>query len=72
MSPETVLSPEAAARRFLHSLAGPTRILVAISGGSDSTGLLLALSAALKAEPNSKISLCAATIDHDLRAEFCR
>lgn len=69
MSPETVLSPEAAARRFLRSLASPTRILVAISGGSDSTGLLLALFEALKAEPNSQISLCAATIDHDLRAE---
>ncbi|PKA41616.1 tRNA lysidine(34) synthetase TilS [Rhizobium sullae] len=69
MSPETVLSPKTAARRFLCSLASPTRILVAISGGSDSTGLLLALSEALEAEPNSKISLCAATIDHDLRAE---
>ncbi|TDW35742.1 tRNA(Ile)-lysidine synthase [Rhizobium azibense] len=69
MSPDTVLSPEAAARRFLRSLASPTRILVAISGGSDSTGLLLALLEALKAEPNSQISLCAATIDHDLRAE---
>ncbi|NLS05584.1 tRNA lysidine(34) synthetase TilS [Rhizobium sp. P32RR-XVIII] len=68
MSPEAVLSPEAAARRLLHSLASPTRILVAISGGSDSTGLLLALSEALKAEPDPKISLCAATIDHDLRA----
>ncbi|SCW73110.1 tRNA(Ile)-lysidine synthase [Rhizobium mongolense subsp. loessense] len=69
MSPEIVLSPEAAVRRFLRSLESPARILVAISGGSDSTGLLLALLEALKAEPNSKISLCAATIDHDLRAE---
>jgi tRNA(Ile)-lysidine synthase len=69
LSPETILPPQAAARRFLRSLARPTRILVAISGGSDSTGLLLALSDALKAEPNPAISLCAATVDHDLRAD---
>ncbi|TCU35492.1 tRNA lysidine(34) synthetase TilS [Rhizobium azibense] len=69
MSAQTVLSPETAARRFCRLLASPTRILIAISGGSDSTGLLLALLEALKAEPNSDISLCAATIDHDLRAE---
>ncbi|CAN7454621.1 tRNA lysidine(34) synthetase TilS [Rhizobium sp. LjRoot258] len=63
------LLPQTAARRFLGSLIKPSRILVAISGGSDSTGLLLALAEALKATPNLKISLCAATIDHALRTE---
>ena len=68
MSPEIPLSPEAAVSRFLQSLAEPARILVAISGGSDSTGLLVALAEAVKADPHSKFSLCAATVDHDLRA----
>lgn len=76
------LLPQTAARRFLGSLIKPSRILVAISGGSDSTGLLLALAEALKATPDLKISLCAATVDHALRtnsaeeahqvAAFCR
>ncbi len=69
MRPDGIISPETAARRFLDSLVQPSRILVAISGGSDSTGLLLALSDALKADSHSKISLCAATVDHALRAE---
>ena len=69
MRPDGILSPELAARRFLDSLAEPTRILVAISGGSDSTGLLLSLAEALKAGSNSQTSLCAATVDHALRAE---
>jgi len=63
------LLPETAARRFLDSLNKPSRILVAISGGSDSTGLLLALAEALMATSNSKISLCAVTVDHVLRTE---
>jgi tRNA(Ile)-lysidine synthase len=63
LRPDGILSPETATRRFLSSLDQPSRILVAISGGSDSTGLLIALHDALKAEPNPKISLCAATID---------
>lgn len=57
--------PAEAATRFLNRLAGPSRILVAVSGGSDSIGLLLALSDALR-PPHS---LCAATIDHALRDE---
>ncbi|WP_112944937.1 MULTISPECIES: tRNA lysidine(34) synthetase TilS [unclassified Rhizobium] len=69
MRPDGILSPETATRRFLSSLDQPSRILVAISGGSDSTGLLIALHDALKAEPNPKISLCAATIDHALRPQ---
>ncbi|MBY5401679.1 MAG: tRNA lysidine(34) synthetase TilS [Rhizobium sp.] len=67
MSPETP-SPQRAILQFLLSLQSPARILVAISGGSDSTGLLLLLDEALKAAPHHKISLCAATVDHALRA----
>jgi tRNA(Ile)-lysidine synthase len=69
LRPDGTLSPETATRRFLSSLDQPSRILVAISGGSDSTGLLVALSNALTAAPNSNISLCAATVDHALRPE---
>lgn len=69
MFPEEPISPEAAIGRFLASLKTPARILVAISGGSDSTGLLLLLSKALKATPDLSISLCAATVDHALRSE---
>ncbi|MBB2682024.1 UNVERIFIED_ORG: tRNA(Ile)-lysidine synthase [Rhizobium esperanzae] len=67
MLPEAA-SPHAAIRQFLLSLQSPARILVAISGGSDSTGLLLLLDEAVKAAPHLKVSLCAATVDHGLRA----
>ncbi|EJT04236.1 tRNA lysidine(34) synthetase TilS [Rhizobium sp. CCGE 510] len=67
MSPEA-RSLQEAIRQFLTSLQSPARILVAISGGSDSTGLLLLLDEAVKAAPHLKISLCAATVDHALRA----
>ncbi|RFB90063.1 tRNA lysidine(34) synthetase TilS [Rhizobium leguminosarum bv. trifolii] len=67
MSPEA-RSPREAILQFLTSLQSPARILVAISGGSDSTGLLLLLDEAVKAAPHLKISLCAATVDHALRA----
>lgn len=56
-----------AAHVFLSSLKRPSRLLVAISGGSDSTGLLLALKQALDVG-NFAHSLCAVTIDHGLRA----
>jgi tRNA(Ile)-lysidine synthase len=58
--------PDAAAHAFLSSLKKPSRLLVAISGGSDSTGLLLALKQALDAG-DLPHSLCAVTIDHALR-----
>ncbi|MBX4961470.1 tRNA(Ile)-lysidine synthase [Rhizobium binae] len=67
MSPEAA-SPHAAILQFLLSLQSPARILVAISGGSDSTGLLLLLDDAVKAASHLSITLCAATIDHRLRA----
>lgn len=68
MSPEAISFPDAAIRRFVASLESPARILVAISGGSDSTGLLFLLAEALKAGSHPSISLCAATVDHALRA----
>jgi tRNA(Ile)-lysidine synthase len=61
--------PDAAAADFIDCLFKPAHILVAISGGSDSTGLLVALAERLKSFPNSNIILSAATIDHGLRAE---
>ncbi|MBY5409288.1 tRNA lysidine(34) synthetase TilS [Rhizobium leguminosarum] len=66
MSPETA-SLQRAILQFLSSLQSPARILVAISGGSDSTGLVLLLDEAVKAAPHLKMSLCAATVDHALR-----
>lgn len=61
-------APFDAAERFLNSLSRPTRLLAAVSGGSDSTGLLLALKQALDTGKYSH-SLTAATIDHALRIE---
>ncbi len=52
---------------FLRDLRKPTHLLIAISGGSDSTGLLVGLASALSAFPD--IHLSAATIDHALRPE---
>lgn len=64
------LSPEAAISDFLNSLRRPTRLLVAVSGGSDSLGLLLSLKQALDARPYPHThSLVAATVDHGLRPE---
>jgi tRNA(Ile)-lysidine synthase len=57
--------PVAAAREFLNGLKRPCRLLVAYSGGGDSTGLLVALAAATKGERD--VSLIAATVDHRLR-----
>lgn len=67
-SPAPLASPEDAARLFLTSIRHPTRLLVAISGGSDSTGLLLALKRAI-ADCGAPHSLVAATVDHALRAD---
>lgn len=59
-------SPEQAANAFLRRLPRACRLLVAFSGGGDSTGLLVALKTAQRAFPG--ISLQAATVDHGLRA----
>lgn len=61
------LSPEDTTLQFLRSLRHPARLLVAISGGSDSTGLLIALHRALRTNAFPNITLTAATIDHALR-----
>lgn len=52
---------------FLTDLKKPAHLLVAISGGSDSTGLLIGLSRLCTSFP--EIRLSAATIDHALRPE---
>ena len=57
----------AAADGFLSASAEPCRLLVALSGGSDSMGLLRALHAALPAHPHIAIEAC--TVDHALRDE---
>lgn len=56
-----------AAGRFLNSFKHPAHLLVAISGGSDSTGLLLALATLCATGRFPGITLSACTIDHDLR-----
>ncbi|MCB1448359.1 MAG: tRNA lysidine(34) synthetase TilS, partial [Rhizobiaceae bacterium] len=58
-------SPEEAVRDFLRYLPRPGRVLVAFSGGGDSTGLLAVLKS-LNA-PGSGIDIHAATVDHGLR-----
>lgn len=55
-----------AARHFLNRFSKPARILVGVSGGSDSLGLLLALHEAAAATEHR---VSAATVDHGLRRE---
>jgi tRNA(Ile)-lysidine synthase len=62
----TTRSPDEAARHFLASLSRPAHLLIAISGGSDSTGLLIALVKAIAAH-DFPHRLSAVTIDHALR-----
>ncbi len=57
-----------AAGRFLESFKRPARLLIAVSGGSDSTGLLVALAGLCAAGRHPHITLSACTVDHDLRA----
>jgi len=54
--------------RFLKSFKRPARLLVAISGGSDSTGLLVALATLCATGRYPGITLAACSIDHALRA----
>lgn len=62
------LPPDAAIKAFLHSLRRPMRLLAAVSGGSDSVGLLLTLKRAIDTQrfPHAHV-LSAATVDHQLR-----
>ncbi|MDH7803759.1 MULTISPECIES: tRNA lysidine(34) synthetase TilS [unclassified Rhizobium] len=66
---EQTVAPLAAARSFVEKLRKPAHILVAISGGSDSTGLLLALQEATAEAGRGRVQLSAVTVDHALRAE---
>ncbi|WKL22744.1 tRNA lysidine(34) synthetase TilS [Agrobacterium tumefaciens] len=63
------VAPLAAARSFVEKIRKPAHILVAISGGSDSTGLLLALHEAAADKGRDEVRVSAVTIDHGLRAE---
>ncbi|MGP4804535.1 tRNA lysidine(34) synthetase TilS [Agrobacterium cavarae] len=63
------LAPIEAARNFLERIQKPALLLVAVSGGSDSTGLLLALHEVLLASGRDDVQLHAVTIDHALRPE---
>ncbi|MCZ7909337.1 tRNA lysidine(34) synthetase TilS [Agrobacterium leguminum] len=65
---ETGLAPLEAARLFVSRLRKPAHILVAISGGSDSTGLLLTLNEASNGL-GDQVRLSAVTVDHALRPE---
>jgi tRNA(Ile)-lysidine synthase len=58
-----------AAKQFLSTFKGPGMILAAVSGGSDSKGLLLALHEAITLGGFSAFSLSACTVDHALRPE---
>lgn len=57
-----------AAGRFLESFKRPATLLIAISGGSDSTGLLVALATLCATGRYPHITLSACTVDHGLRA----
>lgn len=63
------VSPGDAAGSMLRRLTEPTTILAAVSGGSDSIGLLIAFHQALAANSHSGHRLVAATVDHRLRPE---
>lgn len=58
-----------AAKQFLSTFKTPGLILAAVSGGSDSKGLLLALNEAIREGGFSAFSLAACTVDHGLRPE---
>ncbi|MCY1666221.1 tRNA lysidine(34) synthetase TilS [Rhizobium sp. SL86] len=62
------LPPVEAIERFLVDLAKPARILVAVSGGSDSLGLLFLLQRCA-ATCKTPVDLLAVTIDHALRPQ---
>lgn len=66
---ETGMDPLEAAKFFIERLREPAHVLVAISGGSDSTGLLLALHEALAGLSRKRVRLSAVTVDHALRPE---
>lgn len=68
-SEDDAMSPMAAVADFLDGLVRPVHILVAVSGGSDSVGLLCLLARAVSQLSARDVTLSAATIDHGLRGE---
>jgi tRNA(Ile)-lysidine synthase len=56
-------------RYFLQKIKRPCRVLVAVSGGSDSKGLLIALHQLLHGSQAYPVTLVCATVDHGLRPE---
>ncbi|MFP5077263.1 tRNA lysidine(34) synthetase TilS [Rhizobium sp. YIM 134829] len=58
-------APHEAARHFLARLREPTTLLLALSGGSDSTALLIAFHEAMSAGSPHRLVAC--TVDHGLR-----
>ena len=62
-------APIVAAADFLKRIAKTQRLLVAVSGGSDSAGLLYALVEAARKTGFPRNFLVACTVDHGLRAE---
>lgn len=71
-TPDSGAPLETTLRCFLQKLPGPSRLLVAVSGGSDSKGLLIALHTLLHDTPTYPVTLVAATVDHGLRAESAK
>jgi tRNA(Ile)-lysidine synthase len=65
------IAPEAAAIDFVKNLLPGARVLVALSGGGDSVGLLVALWRAASADGRG-VEICAVTVDHRLRAGSAR
>lgn len=61
--------PDAAADAFVSRLKQGCKLLVAVSGGSDSVGLLVALDHARSRSNRHDIVISAATVDHQLRPE---
>lgn len=60
-------SVEAVLEEFLNRCSRPSRLLVALSGGGDSVGLLTALARMRARLPEAGCDLIAATVDHGLR-----
>lgn len=64
----SAVKPDIAAARFLAGLPQGAHIMVALSGGGDSVGLLIALHMAAR-QNRHDIVISTATVDHGLRAE---
>ncbi|WP_313475168.1 tRNA lysidine(34) synthetase TilS [Agrobacterium pusense] len=61
--------PVETAEQLVRQLSKPAKILVMVSGGSDSLGLLIALKQAISLDANTDVTLHAVTVDHQLRPE---